>query len=182
MPLSPTATKKEQIALINHLESTLDLLVSFAFGDENALDKLTTMMAQATSEAPKGATTPVTFAIESAPPTSNLVPFHVAAQPFSGQPTIIPPTNFKCKCPMAVKDKDSVTHLCLVCGLNAYENHYVFSHTDEGKAMIAGQKEVVVDDWHEPAGVVDAAVFIAAPVEFQPTTEEDHYPDAEEIE
>lgn len=186
MPLSPTAPKKDQIELLNHLEATLGLLVSFAFGDEDALAKLEAMMSRAVANSDigkTGATQPITFAIEPAKPASNVL---TMPSPFPATQALPPDpgpyADFKCKCPWAVKDKDSATHLCLLCGMNAYESHYVFSHTDAGKLLLSGEKEVVIDDWNGPAGEVDAAVFIAPPTEFQPTTEEEFYPDGEESE
>jgi hypothetical protein len=161
--LRPTAKKEEQVNLINRHDEILAFLVEYAFGDEEALTRLQAYMSKSlstatpTAEAPPTAGVAAAFAIDKAP---------AAVIPFPS------PAADKCACPMAVKVKDSATHLCQLCGLNAYENKYVFAHTDEGKTLL--------DQTQDNAKLIAAAAadiemhgaFISADgIEFQPTSE-----------
>jgi hypothetical protein len=127
MPLSPTAKKEVQIEFINKLEKTVNALIEFAQGNEAPLAALfntPTPLVPTTDGAVADAFQQphIETGIALVPPKSSI------------------PDADKCHCAMAVKDKSSSTQLCLACGKNAYENHYVFSHTDEGKELLAQYK------------------------------------------
>jgi hypothetical protein len=165
--LKPTAVKKEQIDHINLLGRAVAALIDFAAGDDEALQKfLDGQAGQAASPATTGeAPAPNSGAIAAAfaidKPVSNLIQMPGVAD-----------DSLKCKCQIAVKDKDSATHLCLLCNKNAYENHYVFAHTDDGKNLLA-HKEEPIDKLYSPLSEEPFA-FLAMPEAFAPASEEDH--------
>ena len=165
MPLASTADKKTQIAFINKMETVVQALLDYANGDENALDALNRHLGSEPA--------PTQQAI--LPEVSNVVQM---PSPGPGRPVTVPDED-KCTCAMAVKDKHSSTHLCLLCNKNAYANHYVLSHTPEGQALRNGTGPVTVaPEMVQPAE--STMVFLPAPAELAPCSDEEAYGEDEE--
>jgi len=116
--LASTSKKAEQVAVINKLSRVVSCLLAYAQGDESALDRALETANTVPEIVKEPAKTAPTEQPQASPfPIESNVPLEGVAVG-TRTPNDVK-TDDECKCPMAVKDKMSSTHLCMICRKNA---------------------------------------------------------------